>query len=143
MAKQSGFTLNELMIVVAIGAILASVALPSYQNYLKRGRIPEATTMLAAKRVKMEQAFQDSRSYKDAPAGDAESTEYFDFSARDGGGADTRTATGYTLYARGKGSMAGFEFTINQAGVKTSEVTGHKGWKGNPSCWVVRAGGTC
>lgn len=143
MAKQSGFTLIELMIVVAIVAILASVALPSYQNYLKRGRIPEATTQLAAKRVKMEQAFQDSRSYEDASAGDPDSTEFFDFSAVDDGGADTRTAAAYTLYARGKGSMAGFTFTINQAGAKSSSVTGHKGWQGNPNCWIIRTGGTC
>ncbi|ELC7280389.1 pilin [Aeromonas veronii] len=42
MKKQSGFTLIELMIVVAIVAILAAVALPAYQNYTNKARFSEA-----------------------------------------------------------------------------------------------------
>ncbi|MFM5224979.1 pilin [Aeromonas veronii] len=41
MKKQSGFTLIELMIVVAIVAILAAVALPAYQNYTKKAKMTE------------------------------------------------------------------------------------------------------
>lgn len=41
MKKQSGFTLIELMIVVAIVAILAAVALPAYQSYTKRAKFSE------------------------------------------------------------------------------------------------------
>jgi type IV pilus assembly protein PilA len=41
MKKQSGFTLIELMIVVAIVAILAAVALPAYQNYTKKAKMSE------------------------------------------------------------------------------------------------------
>jgi type IV pilus assembly protein PilE len=147
MPKQSGFTLIEMMITVAIVALLAAVALPSHQSYVMRGRIPDATGHLSTKRVQMEQAFQDNRSYlvPPAPAGnlDTTSSQFFNFSAQDDGGAETRTATGYTLFARGKGAMTGFTYTINQANVRTSTVTGVSGWEGNAACWVTKKGGQC
>lgn len=143
-AKSKGFTLIEIMIAVAIVAILAAVALPSYRNYTIRGKIPEATGNLAAKRVKMEQFFQDSRTYVGATAGNSDTTtsKYFDFSATSGG-TDSRTTSTYTLYAVGKGAMAGFNFAVDQTNAKSSTVTGVSGWSGNPSCWVTRSGGQC
>lgn len=149
MKKHSGFTLVELMIVVAIVAILAAVAMPQYNAYITRGRIPEATANLATKRVRMEQWFQDNRTYAvTAPATNAGSldttaSQFFDFSSVDDGGVDTRSATGYTLYARGKGAMTGFTYTVNQANVRTTVVVGRPGWDGNAGCWVTRQGGQC
>ena len=50
----TGFTLIELMIVIAIIAILATIALPAYQDYVTRSRIAEAVAALAAKRASVE-----------------------------------------------------------------------------------------
>ena len=58
-----GFTLIEVMITVAIVAILAAVAVPQYTRYIQRGNLVEATNALAEYRVRMEQFYQDNGSY--------------------------------------------------------------------------------
>jgi type IV pilus assembly protein PilE len=138
--RQAGFTLIEVMITVAIVAILSMVALPSYREYVIRGNIPEATSRLATKQVQMEQAFQDNRTYAGGAGctADTTSSKYFDFSCAG------VSATGFTLTATGKGSMAGFSYTIDQTGAKTSAIT-YTGWS-NPSpntCWAIKKGGLC
>jgi len=136
--RQDGFTLIELMIAMVVMAILVSVALPSYNNYARRGKIPEATSNLSAKRVKMEQWFQDNRTYVGAPvlANDSSASQNFDF-------AGVATATTYTLTATGKNAMSGFSYTVDQANTKASTVTGVSGWSGSASCWVTKQGGQC
>lgn len=148
-----GFTLIEVMIVVAIVAILAAIALPSYNDYVTRGRIPDATSGLATKRVRMEQFFQDNRTYEasaatvpttnECSATDSATSRFFDFDC-----SVPPTAVVFTLRASGKagGPMDGFEFTVNQAGARTSTVSAAlqaNGWAGNNSCWITRKGGQC
>jgi len=136
MKKTPGFTLIEVMIVVAIIAILASVAMPAYNDYVVRGKIPEATSALAIKRVQMEQFFQDNRTYVGAPACTADSTtsQFFDFSCA------IQTAATYTLQGVGKGSMLGFTYTINEANVKATTAV-PTGWTTSATCWVTKKGG--
>jgi type IV pilus assembly protein PilE len=133
---QSGFTLIELMIVVAVIGILAAIAIPNYRDYIKRGKAAEATSNLATLRVKMEQYFQDNRTYVDGPCAPISGAQYFTYSC-----SVTPTATAYTLKATGdeaKG-MANFEFTLNQSNAKTSKFDGTVG----STCWLSKKGGTC
>ncbi|EKE71435.1 pilin [Gallaecimonas xiamenensis] len=54
MKKQQGFTLIELMIVVAIVGILAAIALPAYQNYTKKSRFAEVVASTGAIKTQIE-----------------------------------------------------------------------------------------
>lgn len=58
MKKQSGFTLIELMIVVAIVAILAAIALPAYQNYTKKAKMTELVAATGAQKTAIEVCVQ-------------------------------------------------------------------------------------
>lgn len=139
----SGFTLIEVMIVVAIVAILSALAVPSYQDYVLRGRIQDATAGLATRQVSLEQFFQDRRTYAGArwcalDTGNAN----FDFSCN-----GTENALGYTLTATGKGPMLGFNYTVTNNSARTTVlgVNVPSGWvvAVPNNCWVTRKGGLC
>ncbi len=66
MKKHSGFTLIELMIVVAVIGILAAVGYPGYQNYLKKARRAEAQTVMLNTVNREEQYILDQRQYVDS-----------------------------------------------------------------------------
>lgn len=138
-AAKNGFTLIELMIVVAIVSILAAIALPSYRDYVIRGKIPEATAGLANKRARMELYYDNNRTYENSPecTKDETTSKYFDFSCT-----DKATATTYTLQAAGKDSMSGFTYTVDQTNTKKT-TTVPSGWTSSETCWVTKKDGSC
>lgn len=165
MNRTTGFTLIELMVVVAIVAILAAVAMPAYNDYVTRGKLQEAYTNLSGLRVNMEQYYQDNRMYSSttgggtcgvyagSPAssfsgfnGPAVSTtvqaKYFTYTCASGGNTATGDQT-YTITANGATTLAGFSFTIDQANNRATAGVG-TGWTAPAAtCWVLRKDGSC
>jgi len=149
---QRGFNLIEVLVTVAIIAILAAIAVPNYRDYVTRSRVVEATAGLADARNKMEQFFQDNRSYPDgcvvSPAAPSatqvqvQQLQAFDLTCGNLG------ANTYTVTATGKDAMAGFSYAVDQQNLKTSAFAGtgaSAGWTAaSPNnCWVIRKGAVC
>jgi type IV pilus assembly protein PilE len=61
--RARGFTLIEVMVVVVIIAILAAIALPSYNNYLRKGRRADAQAALTDIASRQQQYLMDARAY--------------------------------------------------------------------------------
>jgi len=93
---QQGFTLIELMIVVAIIGILAAVALPAYQDYTKRAKMSELILAASACRTTVSEVYQAASSLPVANAWGCESasavSKYVSKIATDGAGGITVTA---------------------------------------------------
>ena len=132
--NQYGFSLIELMVVVAIIGLLASIAVPGYQDYVKNGNAAEAPANLANCRVQAEQFFQDNFTYVGFACNPTDA-KFFDYAV------NNQTATTYTLAATGKSTqnMGNFAFTVNQDNAKTSTYDGTAG----ASCWLTSSSGSC
>ena len=101
MKKQQGFTLIELMIVVAIIGILAAIAIPAYQDYIARSQVAEASTLIGGARTAIEEevaqtgTFPTTEAYLTGDLGVRTSGEYVSSITP----ANTSTAGGGTLTA--------------------------------------------
>lgn len=148
MSEQRGFTLIEVMITVAIVAILASIAYPSYTEYITRGKLQEATSTLSEFRVKMEQYYQDNRRYDNGTAGTCgvamPSLKYFTYTCASDDAAGPGDQT-FVLTATGKSAqgVGSFVFTVDETNTRQTTGVG-TGWK-TPSgnCWVQKKNGSC
>jgi type IV pilus assembly protein PilE len=140
----SGFTLIEIMIVVAIIGILAAFAIPQYQDYVLRANIQEATSGLSEIRTRMELQYNDARSYARTNAcvvqttGDLGrlNTPRWTYTC-----ALTNGGQGFLATATGVGTMAAFAYDINETNVRNTTAL-KSGWGTTPvNRWVTSKGG--
>ncbi|WP_457280247.1 type IV pilin protein [Polaromonas sp. P5_D5] len=131
--RSRGFTLIELMIVVAIIGLLSAVALPSYKEYVARGRRAEVRTVLLEASQWMERHYTENMKYDSNTAGTLVADLFpgnLKQSPRDGGGAYTiavsaAAARTYTVTATrsSPGPMSADkcgDFQITNTGVKSN-----------------------
>lgn len=133
--RARGFTLIEVMITVAIVAILAAIALPAYDAYVQRSRVPPALDALNALATRMEQRFQDTGRYgaDDDCAVTLPTADNFTFDCELDDDANT---AGYLASATGSGRMEGYTYTINHRGVR--QTTAHPKGAPTTNCWSMK-----
>jgi type IV pilus assembly protein PilE len=161
MQHARGFTLIEILVTVVIVGILATIALPSYNDYVIRARFAEAMGNLGDLRVKMEQYYADNRSYSNDLAGTicgipgnntptVADGRYFTYACAPtnpfGPGAQQYVLTATGVAAQG---LAGLSFTVNQANAKQTVVAAgsdmeKRGYTaGATNCWVRKKPNEC
>ena len=136
--KQSGFTLIELMVVIAIIGIIAAIAMPSYNSYLKKSRRADAKIALTKMADAQERWYLQKSTYTTdvTEIGGADSPDG-DYTLSAAAGADG-ILNGYVLTAVAdtNGLQAGDSdcktYTLSSTGIKAALTSGGAA---NTKCW--------
>jgi type IV pilus assembly protein PilE len=140
---RQGFTLLELLVAIAVVAVLASVAIPSYSSYVRRGKIAAALGEMSAVRVRLEQYYQDNRNYGSTASAcgvPMPVPDGFTLACTWGPGATSQsfivTATGAAA-----GGLGGHTYTIDSA--DQQRTVQFEGVAVNAPCWIKKKGEAC
>ncbi|WP_318190944.1 type IV pilin protein [Marinihelvus fidelis] len=123
---RKGFTLIELMIVLAVVAILVALALPSYRDQVRKSRRADAESALLSAAQVLERCFTRLNTYSTGcpdPSGLSENG-YYNVTV-------SRTATTYTLTATAQGDQASDacgNYTLDHLGNKTPVADSKRCW---------------
>ena len=125
----AGFTLIELMVVVAILAIIAAIAVPAYRDHIRHAKMRTAHTDLQAWSAIVENHRQRTLAFPAnevaAKSGFAPASKTADF------GFGYATTDGYTLTATGAGDMSGCTLTLNAGNTRSAS----SGCPGGGASW--------
>ena len=128
--RQRGITLIELMVVVAIIAILSAIAAPMYANYVTESRRTTGQGQMTELAAVLERFFSDNNTYVGFPLGDGAATIFPDHLPRDSPHANryydvalpTLTANGYTIQVTPVNQQAGDGLmTLTSTGAKARD----------------------
>lgn len=128
----SGFTLIELMVAMGIMGVLLAVGLPQYNEYLVKGKLTEAMSMLSDLQLRQETYYQDNRTYSNGMTPRAPGTYFTATSC-------VTANSGQTYICTASSTALGFAYTINETGTKTTS----KGGATPVQCWAKSSAGTC
>jgi len=135
-----GFTLIEVMVTVAIVAILATIAYPNYSDYVRRGNVQEAPSTLSSYRAQLEQYYQDHRTFAkgDGTCGYPlpATTKNFKYECTPANSGQT-----YSIVATGLTgtTVAGLAYKLNEKNAQSTTCTSCAwSFSGEPAYWVMR-----
>lgn len=136
-ALETGFTLIEMLITVAVISLLTSIALPTYRNYVIRSQLTPAYSQLSSFATDLQQYYQDNRTYVGYTSCVSGAIGNFKYDC-------TLTASTYLLTATGSGSSVnGFVFTLDQLNQQKTPNVGDASWHTSTNCWVRTPAGDC